>query len=151
MLSYTKKVERLERSIKQTNIKLISKGNYIYTVCGNTGSLYTITIDENIVCTCIDCKRNKNYCKHIYFIFLNIYGFTPDINRVYTVEELKTFHDIRVQARNETDDCPICFEIMSPEDCLACLTCKNGCHTDCIKTLLKFNNKCPLCQSIIRM
>ena len=152
-LSMFKKTERLKRSVNQTNIKLISKDNYGYVVCGSTGSLYTIMVDDSgINCSCIDCKRNKNYCKHIYFIFLNVYGFIPELDRVYNVEELKTFHDTKREstkkARNELEDCPICFECVST-NYFTCSTCENGFHDDCIKTLLKFSTRCPMCRHSI--
>jgi hypothetical protein len=148
-IPYHKRVERLHRS---SAIKLVDIQGYTYTVFGSTGKLYTITTDGGFQCNCIDCKRNKNYCKHIYFIFINVFGFTPDLDRTYTVEELHEFHDsflknrISKTARNENEDCPICFEC-NTSDCFVCNTCENGFHMSCIKTMLQFSNKCPLCRS----
>ena len=153
-LTRTKKVERLKRS---TTIKLVNIDGYTYTVYGSTGKVYTIKIGNlAFTCNCIDCQRNKNYCKHIYFIFLNVFGFIPDIDRVYTMDELRVFHDAFLnkrtegdpKARNEKEDCPICFEC-NTSDCFVCRTCENGFHSSCIKTMLQFSDKCPLCRSSV--
>lgn len=144
-----KKLERLQRS---STIKLVDIQGYTYTVYGSTGKLYTITIGDRFRCNCIDCTRTGGYCKHIYFIFINVYGFIPDIEKVYTVKELRNFHDTFLihktnkKARNEQEDCPICFEC-NTSDCFVCQTCENGFHSSCIKTMLKFSDKCPLCRS----
>jgi DNA-binding Xre family transcriptional regulator len=153
-LTRTKKVERLKRS---TTIKLVSIDGYTYTVYGSTGKVYTIKIGNlAFLCNCIDCQRNNNYCKHIYFIFLNVFGFIPDIERVYTMDELRGFHDAFLnkktegpKARNEQEDCIICFECNSTSDCFVCRTCENGFHSSCIKTMLQFSDKCPLCRSSV--
>ena len=155
-LTRTKKVERLKRS---TTIKLVSIDGYTYTVYGSTGKVYTIKIGNlAFLCNCIDCQRNNNYCKHIYFIFLNVFGFIPDIERVYTMDELRSFHNNflnkRIEgdpkARNEQEDCIICFECNNTSDCFVCKICENGFHSSCIKTMLKFSDKCPLCRSSVQ-
>ena len=154
-LTRTKKVERLKRS---TTIKLVSIDGYTYTVYGSTGKVYTIKIGNlAFLCNCIDCQRNNNYCKHIYFIFLNVFGFIPDIERVYTMDELRGFHDAFLnkktegpKARTEHEDCIICFECNSTSDCFVCRTCENGFHSSCIKTMLQFSDKCPLCRSSVQ-
>jgi hypothetical protein len=151
-LTRDKKVERLKRSV---TIKLVNIDGYNYTVYGSTGKVYNINIGNLAFrCNCIDCQRNKNYCKHIYFIFLNVFGFIPDVDREYTMDELKGFHDAflnkrTTKARNEKEDCPICFECNSTSDCFVCRTCENGFHSSCIKTMLQFSDKCPLCRSSV--
>jgi hypothetical protein len=151
-IPYNKKVDRLNRS---WSIKLVDIQDYTYTVYGSTGKLYTITTEDGFRCNCIDCKRNKSYCKHIYFIFLNVFGFTPDLNRTYTPGELRAFHDsflksrINLKARNEHEDCPICFERNSSE-CFVCQICENGFHTSCVQTMFKFSTKCPMCRSQLK-
>jgi DNA-binding Xre family transcriptional regulator len=155
-IPYHKKVERLKRS---TTIKLVNIDGYTYTVYGSTGKVYTIKIGNlAFLCNCIDCQRNNNYCKHIYFIFLNVFGFIPDIERVYTMDELRSFHNAFLnkrterdpKARNEQEDCPICFECNITSDCFVCKTCENGFHSSCIKTMLKFSDKCPLCRTSVQ-
>ena len=151
-IPYHKRVERLHRS---STIKLVDIQDYTYTVYGSTGKLYTISIKDGFSCNCIDCTRNQNYCKHIYFIFMNVYGFVPDLEKMYTFNELRAFHDIFLKnrtsvktARNEKEDCPICFEC-NTSDCFVCQTCDNGFHKSCIKTMLNFSNKCPMCRSLV--
>ena len=144
------KVARLKRS---KFIRLISINDESYTVYGSTGTIYTIKIEPSMNCTCIDFKKNKNYCKHIYFIFLNIYKIIPQLDKDYSIEELKEFHNkflesksIKLEVRNEDDPCSICFEII--EDPFVCKICRNGFHQCCINDVIKFSKKsnCPLCR-----
>jgi hypothetical protein len=81
-------VSRLKRSTKQ-NIKLGLISESEYTVYGSTGTMYLVKTEPSMNCTCIDYKKNKRYCKHIYFIFLNVYKIVPDLDKVYTETELK--------------------------------------------------------------
>jgi len=148
---YHKRVERFQRA---STIKLVDIEGYRYTVLGSTGKLYTISIGEKFSCNCIDCKRTGGYCKHIYFIFTNVYRFTPDLNKTYSMDELKRFHDGFIElktnkkARNEFEDCPICFEC-NTGNCYTCDVCENGFHSSCIKTMFQFSNKCPMCRSVL--
>ena len=155
-LPFHKKYERMQRA---AIIKLIDINGYNYTVLGSTGKVYTISInDTKLNCNCIDCKRTGQYCKHIYFIFNHVYEIR-EINQLakdYTIDEIKSLHDTflthktqpKKKARNEQEDCPICFECNSGTS-FVCGTCENGFHSLCIQTMLQFSNKCPMCRSLI--
>jgi hypothetical protein len=145
--------KRAERLMRSGDIKLVDIQDYTYTVYGSTGKLYKITTDGKFSCNCIDCKRTGQYCKHIYFIFVHVFGFTPELDKEYTLEELHGFHDNFVnrhtcskQARN--DECIICFE-GDLDNCYVCSTCENGFHRSCIDTMLRFSKKCPMCRTLI--
>jgi len=145
-------VSRLKRSTKQ-NIKLGLISESEYTVYGSTGTRYLVKTEPSMNCTCIDYKKNKRYCKHIYFIFLNVYKIVPDLDKVYTEAELKELHTnfyeckMNISARNTDDPCSICFECIS--DPLVCKKCQNGFHKSCINEMTKYSGKsnCPLCRS----
>jgi hypothetical protein len=151
-------ISRLKRSAKQ-NIKLISMDEGpcgpIYTVYGSTGSKYTIKTHPSMNCTCIDFKKNNRYCKHIYFIFLNVYKTIPNLNKLYTLDELKELHTNfynltkpTATVRDDSEPCSICFECISSP--LVCKVCKHGFHEKCIHEMIKFSGKsnCPLCRSL---
>ncbi len=122
--------DRIKRS---TAIKLIEINEDNFKVYGSTGKIYTITKTEpDLQCNCIDYKKNKRYCKHIYFILLNVYKST---NRL---EE-------PLQPRNE--ECSICFEQLDKP--IVCKTCKHGFHNLCIHEMEKVSKKsnCPMCRT----
>ena len=144
------KMDRLKRSATQ-NIRLLSIHDDSYKIYGTTGREYNIKIEEpSMTCTCVDFKMKQKYCKHIYFIFLNIYKIIPQLGTCYSIEELKAFHRTffeKSKVRDDDEPCSICFEeIQTP---LVCEKCKNGFHQQCINEMIKFsgNSKCPLCRS----
>ena len=148
-------VLRLKRSAKQ-NIKLISIDEGIlgpfYTVYGSTGTMYKIQCHPSMNWTCIDFKKNQRYCKHIYFIFLNVYKTIPKLDKDYNLEELKELHSNflktpDVEVRDSEEPCSICFEELV--NCFVCNVCKHGFHKKCIDEMIRFSKKsnCPLCRS----
>ena len=141
-------VQSVQRLKRTNQIKLISIENDSYKVYGSTGKIYTIGINPVVNCNCIDFKKNKRFCKHIYFIFLKLYKFIPD--REYTSEECKEFHETIFakecdQPRN--DECCICFEELTAS--IVCQTCKHGFHNACIHEMMKISKKnfCPMCRT----
>ena len=144
-------VSRIKRSVKHP-LKLISVEENNYNIYGSTGNIYTIKTEPSMSCTCIDYNKNKRYCKHIYFIFLNIYKTIPQLDKCYTTEELKELHNTFFEKKPETcarnDNCCICFEELDGDNSI-CGTCKNGFHKKCIHEMIKFSKKsnCPLCRS----
>ena len=155
MQASPQQIVRLKRSAKN-NIKLISMDEGpegpLYKVFGTTGTIYTINCSPNMNCTCIDYKKNKRYCKHIYFIFLNVYKTIPSLDKCYHVDELKELHtnffnQTSVDVRDPLEPCSICFECIDTPT--VCKVCKNGFHQSCINEMTKFTGKtnCPLCRS----
>jgi hypothetical protein len=145
-----KSIDRIKRSVRQ-NIKIIENDKNKYTICGNTGSLYTVNVcDPKITCTCMDYKLRKNYCKHIYFIFVNVFKIVPDISKEYTIDELVKLHESfidHVIDSPRNDECCICFEPLTKP--VVCGTCSNGFHQTCINSMVQVSKKhnCPLCRS----
>jgi hypothetical protein len=43
-----------------------------FDLCGTTGNVYIVTINNSPVCTCPDHTQRKNRCKHIFFILIRI-------------------------------------------------------------------------------
>ena len=139
-------VQSVQR-IKRTNqIKLITIGDTFYEVYGSTGKIYTISMCEGLKCNCIDFKKNKGYCKHIYFIFLRLYKFIPE--KMYTSEECQEFHKrINTDEVPRNEECSICFEDL--KNIFLCKTCKHGFHNSCIHEMMKVSKKncCPMCRT----
>jgi len=154
MQASPQQIVRLKRSAK-SNIKLISMDEGpegpLYKVFGTTGTIYTINPSPVMNCTCIDFKKNKRYCKHIYFIFLNVYKTIPSLDKCYHIDELKKLHtnffNKSVDVRDPLEPCSICFE--SNDSPTVCKVCRNGFHQSCINEMTKFTRKtnCPLCRS----
>jgi hypothetical protein len=172
-----KKTERLKRSINQKDMKVIDINNSIekttleYKVLGNSGSFYNIKIPLNgeINCQCIDQRKTKSFCKHIFLIYVKIFKIIPDIDNLSLFINKETYDNLlikhnefinkslikkeetseNINIRNEDDDCSICFCEIDKCDIYACHECKNGFHLSCINQMMKYNNKCPLCREVI--
>ena len=82
-----KKIQRLKRAIDEKSMKVIDY-NYmndnllIYKVLGNRGVFYDVKISKNdeISCACIDQKKTKSYCKHIYLIYVKVFNILPTVD-----------------------------------------------------------------------
>jgi len=156
MQSSPQQIIRLKRSVNaKQNIKLMSidegRSGPLYKVLGSTGTIYTISFSPSMNCTCIDFKKNKRYCKHIYFIFLNVYKMIPSLDKSYSIDDLKEnifLETGKAIVRDPLEPCSICFEC-NDINCIVCKTCKNGFHQSCINEMAKFTRKtnCPLCRS----
>lgn len=124
-----------------------------FYVTGTTGNKYTVTISNNISCSCPDNSHNKKVCKHLYFVMLRIMK-TMDVKSAYTDEELvdmfkkipthidpklraeiidNIVHKLNVQQKFD-DDCPICLELIVKSE-----PDVNFCKQSCGKS---FHNKC---------
>ena len=59
-----------------------------FTVVGTTNNKYTVTIGEDIKCTCPDFAQNSNICKHLYFIMLRVMKTNGSVRRKNKKETL---------------------------------------------------------------
>jgi hypothetical protein len=138
-LQLNKRVERLRRSIHPSQgIRLLERNDSLYKVYGSTGKVYNIHLNQEspgIICNCIDCKMNKGFCKHIYFIFVNVFKIIPDLDHEYTYTELKELDNKPcLESKPRNDECCICFACLS-ESIFTCSLCRNGFHNNCIHEL----------------
>jgi hypothetical protein len=140
-----------------------------YGVMGSTGNVYTVTISNDITCTCPDYRQRKSRCKHAYFILIRIMGVNEnDVDqKLYSddeiinmfdnipniIEQLKISDTIKNKYKQKTtlsgelqilgmdDLCPICLDDMNNGDDYD--HCKNYCgravHTDCFAACNKNN------------
>ena len=175
----SKKIERLKRAIDEKNMKVIdlsSDNNLLsYKVLGNRGVHYKVKLElnKNISCACIDQKKNKSFCKHIYLIYVKILNIlpTPDLSTHIDQDifnDIVNRHNNFINKRNnlinqpniilrnsEDEECSICFEIYSNKpdnpDTYCCKTCRNGFHMICINEMIKYSSsKCPMCRTNIK-
>ncbi len=173
-----KKIERLKRAIDEKNMKVIEINNSTnnllsYKVLGNRGVSYNVKLElnKNISCACIDQKKTKSFCKHIYLIYVKILNILPTTDLSTFIDEntfndLLTKHNAFINKRNnivrpevvlrnsDEDECSICFDVYSNNpnnpDTYCCKTCRNGFHMLCIHEMIKYSaSKCPLCRTDI--
>lgn len=72
-----------------------------YRVMGNSGNLYTVTIQANPKCTCLDFRMRQNKCKHLYFILMRVMKVNDENKKTYTKKDLQTmFNNIPPITRN---------------------------------------------------
>jgi hypothetical protein len=69
--------ERLDRALSQRlyllDAKKIAHNDWNFTVEGSTGTSYNLKFNETgMTCACIDFKKRKQCCKHIYFMFVRV-------------------------------------------------------------------------------
>jgi len=164
-----KKIQRLKRAIDEKSMKVINY-NYIddnvliYKVLGNRGVYYEVEIPKNddISCECIDQKKTKSFCKHIYLIYVKVFNILPstDLSTFITEDYFdnlvishnnflnkKNTNKKEIKLRNEDDDeCSICFDNYSKQETYGCKKCRNGFHMKCIKEMMTFSKLCPMCR-----
>jgi len=68
----------------------------------------------------------------IYIVFKVIFIKKMDFNKV----------------NNNNEECSICLEPMD-KNTIVITYCNHTFHDDCIKKMLDYNNKCPLCRRIL--
>jgi len=68
----------------------------------------------------------------IYIVFKVIFIKKLDFNKV----------------NNNNEECSICLEPMD-KNTIVITYCNHTFHDDCIKKMLDYNNKCPLCRRIL--
>lgn len=68
-------IESSESSNLQSESQIVDQPNTLerkFDLCGTTGNVYTVTINNNPVCTCPDHEQRHNRCKHIFFILIQV-------------------------------------------------------------------------------
>ena len=147
-------------------------GGWSFIVRGSTGKNYDIVLSANKVsCSCFDCKQRRRICKHIYFIIgrvaqnkellvqlgdnlnVNVFELDPLLsekinNRINgrAIEVASPTVAPSSQSAVERDTtCSICYEDTEVH-AVACSSCKNVFHTECINIWTSRNPTCPLCR-----
>lgn len=143
--------------------------NWRFEVKGQSNKIYKVNIinSDKCTCTCMDFILRKNACKHLIFITERIAKISlityyminnnqlDSVNFDLLSDKLK---DKLISKPIQTDDskriagadeeCFICFESLSGETLVQCITtCKNYFHDECLKIWLNNNNTCPLCRA----
>ena len=123
---------------------------FFFKVMGNTDNVYDVTITESeISCSCPDCSKYRNFCKHIIFVLIRVIGlqrgqlFEIELDaptRVCTescahyfervsraTEYLKNFEKEKRKPIEDDDECPICYESFFETQNEKTVWCKEGC------------------------
>ena len=150
-----------------------------FDVMGTTGNVYNLNIkNKKIICDCPDYKKNKNTCKHIFYILCKVFKKTykevienkyskkdlekkletlsigknyANIKLLEKYEKLKENGKKEVNQKEISEDCPICFDKL--DNIFEITYCKYGCgksfHVECINKWLLKNNSCVYCREEI--
>jgi hypothetical protein len=156
-------VQRLRRAVEETRMKVLSHTDDLtFTVCGSTFNDYTIKFkDDTFSCTCMDHRRRRTFCKHIYLVYMKVLHIVPDVNqtdnRVSTGLIREAYASFRTRQTiigpdmRESDECPICFDPLAESTNYVCRVCRNGFHQLCMDELMSRGHRvCPMCRAEIR-
>jgi hypothetical protein len=149
----------------------LKDGGWSFIVRGSTGKNYDVVLSANKVsCSCFDCTQRRRICKHIYFIIgrvaqnkellvqlgdnlnVNVFALDPllsdKINKRIHGKKDDAGH--RVDQRSDKVDrditCSICYEDTEVH-AVACSSCKNVFHNECINIWTSRKPTCPLCRN----
>lgn len=146
----------------------IENNKYInINICGSSGYLYNIIINDIITCNCPDNNDNTIYCKHICYVLniicnnviefiknnskinvndINLENIKSYINK--TSQLYKNYVKIKELHKNKNEnkllECVICYD-MEYIDFL-CDTCKKNVCKNCSIMWFKNNKTCPYCR-----
>jgi len=114
-----------------------------FTVLGSTGSVYTVTINSTPTCTCMDFKRRRQRCKHIYFILIRVMKVLKENEdiQVFTKEQVtQMFTNMQEIAKSVyiSDDLRKMYNIMSQQNVIENKTVP-----------MKNEEFCPICLDYI--
>jgi len=150
-----------------------------FDIMGTTGNVYNLYIkNKKIICNCPDHNKNKNICKHIYYILCKVFKKTykeviekkyskidlekkletlsigknyANIKLLEKYDKLKDIKKEEVNQKEITENCPICFDKL--DNMFEITYCKYGCgksfHIECINKWLLKNNSCVYCREEI--
>lgn len=157
-------VQRLRRAVHETHMKVLSHTDDLtFIVCGTTDD-YTIKFkDDKFSCTCMDHRRRRTFCKHVYLVYMKVLHMVPDVNqtdnRVPTERIREAYASFRTRQSSkssspemrEAAECPICFDGLAGCTNYVCSACRNGFHQYCIDHLTsRGHSNCPMCRAAIR-
>lgn len=153
---------RLHRALTQRiyllAFKKCSEKKYEFQMVGLTSN-YILKIQKNkkLKCSCFDCAKQKNLCKHLINLLVKVLHISPalvELNMFQVTEDYLVGCEIYLiskepRAIEQDDDCAICLEnlIVTKEALVACFTCRKSLHKDCFDKCFKFQNKCVYCRS----
>jgi hypothetical protein len=121
-----------------------------FDLCGTTGNVYTVTIDNSPVCTCPDHTQRKNRCKHIFFILIRIMkvGMEKEDKLEYEDDELTDMfknmpmHMTEIQSGVKADS-----SLLSRYSNMQIRTDKDGTVK---RQRLTGDTRCPVCLDLLR-
>lgn len=157
-------VQRLRRAVEETQMKVLSYTDDLsFVVCGNSDD-YTIQFrGDKFSCTCMDHRRRRTFCKHVYLVYMKVLHIVPDVNQTDNCvlteiirEAYLSFKTRQLSSSSSPDmresaECPICFDALAESTNYVCRTCRNGFHQSCIdKVLDRGHHNCPMCRAEIR-
>lgn len=155
-------VQRLRRAVEETHMRVLSHTDDLtFVVCGTTDD-YTIQFrDDKFSCTCMDHRRRRTFCKHVYLVYMKVLHMVPDVNqtnnRVSTELIREAYSSFRTRQSStssldmrESAECPICFDPLTTSVNYVCRTCRNGFHQECIDHVKnRGHSNCPMCRAEI--
>lgn len=154
-------VQRLRRAVEETHMKVLSHTDDLtFVVCG-TSDDYTIKFkDDKFSCTCMDHRRRRTFCKHIYLVYMKVLHIVPDVNqtdnRVPTELVREAYASFKTRQSSspemrEAAECPICFDALAESTNYVCRVCRNGFHQSCIDEVVNRGHydNCPMCRADI--
>lgn len=157
-------VQRLRRAVEETHMKVLSHTDDLtFHVCGTTDE-YTIKFkDDKFSCTCMDHRRRRTFCKHVYLVYMKVLHIVPDVNqtdnRVPTELIREAYASFKTRQSSssspemrEAAECPICFDALAESVNYVCRVCRNGFHQSCIDEVVNRGGRhdCPMCRAEIR-
>ncbi len=155
-------VQRLRRAVHETQMKVLSHTDDLsFVVCG-TSDDYTIQFkNDKFSCSCMDHRRRRTFCKHVYLVYIKVLQLVPDVNqtdnRVPTELIREAYAAFRTRQTTqqqpemrESAECPICFDPLAASVNYVCRTCRNGFHQECIDHVAnRGHSNCPMCRAAI--
>ena len=171
---YSRFLRGLQQPISCINHEVLNSDNNtgLFKIKGTTNNIYTIIISNIPTCTCIDYKKRKQNCKHIYYILLKFFKAIP--SDTYLWESSWDFNTINLLWANynsqitEKKDAEVVQKCIKENECCICLndftddykvcyckySCGNNFHVKCFKSWEKISMtqnidlKCPLCRNL---
>jgi hypothetical protein len=155
-------VQRLRRAVQETHMKVLSHTDDLtFVVCGSTLNDYTIKFkDDKFSCDCMDHRRRRTFCKHVYLVYMKVLHIVPDVNqtdnRVPTELIREAYASFKTRQTSspemrEAVECPICFDALAESVNYVCRVCQNGFHQSCIdEVVTRGRHDCPMCRAEIR-
>ncbi|KAJ8751235.1 hypothetical protein K2173_016416 [Erythroxylum novogranatense] len=172
--------DRIIRALRH-HLRLLHRSQSNFFILGATGNVYTVTLTSNPSCTCPDRTTPCKHILFVFIRVLGVplddaclrrRSLRPcQLNRLLGTQTVpdalagaslrRRFHELFFQARQAGDNnievedgttCPICLdEIEKEEKVVACGTCRNVVHEECLKRWKRSRGRratsCVICRA----